>query len=263
MLVWKLTLVPVLIAVISVIGQRFGHAIAGLLAGLPVVAGPIFLFMTLEQGEAFGVGVAINTLVGLAPYVAFAVSYAWMCDDWSWPACLAISWLAYLLLAVLLSRLEVSLVVACGLGGLLPLAAHYLFPAVTSIEHRRPLPKSEIPLRMLAGAVLLVAITEAARYLGPQLSGLLTPFPILSSVLTVFSHRLNGPAATVAVLRGLMLGLFGFVVFFGIEAAFLISLGVVASTALAAFGAMMMQGLVYLVVRKRIQQAETSRAWQE
>jgi hypothetical protein len=252
MLVWKLTLVPALIAVISLIGQRFGHAIAGLLAGLPVVAGPIFLFMTLEQGEAFGVGVAIGTLVGLVPYVAFAVSYAWACQRLSWPVSLAISWLAYLAAAVLLSLMKFPLVVAAGLGLLLPLGAHYLFPEVTGIEHRRPLPKSEIPLRMLAGAVLLVAITEAARYLGPQLAGLLTPFPILSSVLTVFSHRLNGPAATIAVLRGLMLGLFGFVVFFSVEAALLAHHGVVRTTALAALGAMAMQGLVYLAVRGRL-----------
>jgi hypothetical protein len=263
MLAWKLTLVPALIAVISLVGQRFGHALAGLLAGLPVVAGPIFLFMTVEQGEAFGVGVALNTLVGLVPYVAFAVSYAWMCQRWAWPVSLAISWVAYLAMAMLLSLITVPLSVAVGVGLLLPLGAHYLFPAVTGIEHRRPLPKSEIPLRMLAGAVLLVAITEAARYLGPQLSGLLTPFPILSSVLTVFSHRLNGASATIAVLRGLMLGLFGFVVFFSTEAALLPVRGVVMSTVLAALGAMAMQGLVYLVVRNRLHQAETSRRWQE
>jgi len=222
--------VPVLIALISLAAQRLGPAIAGLLAGLPVVAGPIFLFMTMEQGEAFGVRVAINTLVGLLPYTAFTVSYAWLCVRWKWPVCLSLSWLAYLVVALILSPFEFPLAAACILGTLLPLAAPYLFPVIVSHDARRGLPRSEIPLRMLAGGLLVVAITEAARYLGPQLAGLLTPFPILSSVLTAFSHRLHGPAATVAVLRGLMLGLFGFVAFFGLEALLLVHWGVVFAT---------------------------------
>jgi hypothetical protein len=59
-----------------------------------------------------------------------------------------------------------------------------------------------------------------------------------------------------------MLGLFGFVVFFGMEAALLTSLGVVSTTILASLCAMAMQGLVYLVVRKRLEQGETSRNWE-
>ncbi|MBE0594507.1 MAG: hypothetical protein IH616_19125, partial [Gemmatimonadales bacterium] len=50
MLVLKLTLVPLLIAGVTMIGRRWGARIAGMFAAMPVVAGPIAMFLTLEQG---------------------------------------------------------------------------------------------------------------------------------------------------------------------------------------------------------------------
>jgi hypothetical protein len=41
----KLVLVPLLIGAITVAGARLGPRIAGVLTGLPVVAGPIVLFL--------------------------------------------------------------------------------------------------------------------------------------------------------------------------------------------------------------------------
>jgi len=60
----KLVLVPLLIAAITAAGERLGPRIAGALTGLPVVAGPIALFIALEQGPAFAARAAVATLAG-------------------------------------------------------------------------------------------------------------------------------------------------------------------------------------------------------
>jgi hypothetical protein len=75
-------------------------------------------------------------------------------------------------------------------------------------------PRWDIPARMAVATVFVVALTAVAPLLGPRLAGLLAPFPLYATVLTTFAHRLQGSASAVAVLRGLLLGLFGFAAFF-------------------------------------------------
>ena len=66
---------------------------------------------------------------------------------------------------------------------------------------------------MLAGAVLTVAVTQAAATLGPALSGLFAMFPVMSTVLVGFSHRASGADFAVALLRGMVNGYYAFAVF--------------------------------------------------
>ena len=60
----------------------------------------------------------------------------------------------------------------------------------------------------------MLLLTGVAPALGARLTGLLAPFPLYGAVLAVFAHRLQGSAAAVTVLRGLLVGLFAFAVFF-------------------------------------------------
>ena len=53
MLLLKLLLVPGLVAAVTLAVRRWGPAVGGWLAGLPVVAGPVLVFYAIEQGDAF------------------------------------------------------------------------------------------------------------------------------------------------------------------------------------------------------------------
>ena len=59
MLLLKLTIVPLFIALVTLAGKRWGTRLAGILGGLPVIAGPIVVILALEQGQAFGVQAAL------------------------------------------------------------------------------------------------------------------------------------------------------------------------------------------------------------
>jgi hypothetical protein len=54
MLALKLTLVPLFLLTVSMSGKWWGPSIAGWLAGLPVVAGPILYLLVLSQCPAVG-----------------------------------------------------------------------------------------------------------------------------------------------------------------------------------------------------------------
>jgi hypothetical protein len=77
-------------------------------------------------------------------------------------------------------------------------------------------------------------MTALARPLGPHLAGLLVPFPVAATVLTVFTHHYQGGASAVRLLRGLVAGLWTMGIFFLVVAGTVERLGVGASFALAA-----------------------------
>jgi hypothetical protein len=57
---------------------------------------------------------------------------------------------------------------------------------------------------------MVLVLTAASGSLGPELSGLLAPFPVVTSVLAAFGHAQRGPGATLVLLRGMLLGFFAF-----------------------------------------------------
>lgn len=75
MLAEKVLLAPICVVAVSLAGRRWGVAVAGVLGGLPVIAGPILLVETMLHGAAFGAKAAAGTLLGLAALTAFVVVY--------------------------------------------------------------------------------------------------------------------------------------------------------------------------------------------
>ena len=65
---------------------------------------------------------------------------------------------------------------------------------------------------------LVFGLTELAPWVGAKASGLLATYPVFAAVLAGFAHRTRGPAAATGVLRGLLVGLFGFIGFFAVLA---------------------------------------------
>lgn len=63
----KFLLAPLCVVAVSLAGRRWGVAVAGVLGGLPVVAGPILLVETLLHGGDFGADAAAGTLLGSPP----------------------------------------------------------------------------------------------------------------------------------------------------------------------------------------------------
>ncbi len=208
----KLTLVPLLILGITAAGRRWGPSVAGWLSAFPVVAGPILFFMTLEQGSSFGAEAAVSMLLTIVAHLCFGVAYAWAACRQSWPVSLAVALGVYAVAVALLNAVHLGLPGSTALVIALLGIAGYGYPKATL--QRAPAPpqnvRVDLLLRMVAGAVLVVAVSWAAGSLGARLAGLLAMFPVLGVVLAVFSHRQAGAGFTVALLRNMVRGYYAF-----------------------------------------------------
>jgi hypothetical protein len=106
---------------------------------------------------------------------------------------------------------------------------------------RRATSASDLPVRMIAGAAMVVFVTTVGPNFGATISGMLATIPTIAAVMAIFTHAQEGPDRTVGVMRGMTHGLLGFASFLTVLAATLEPLGVVRAFALGAVAVVAVQ----------------------
>ena len=104
---------------------------------------------------------------------------------------------------------------------------------------------------MLIATAFVLGLTAAAGLLGPQLSGLLAPFPVFATILGVFTHHFYGANAARLLLRGLITGVFSFAVFFLVIAGLIDRWGIVMAFVLATLAALTLHGVSLFLMRRK------------
>lgn len=210
----KLVTTPLVIAFISLLERRFGHAVAGLVFGFPLTSSLASAFLAVEQGPGFARDAATGMLAGITTLGLFVLAFAHAAARQAgWPLALCAGILAYLAGSALFVFLEpgpTTTVVAA----LLILAL-----GVATIPHHtaaaRPAKGAwELPLRMVVGTSLVVLLTSLATALGPRLTGILLLVPAVTATLACFVLARAGTAAALRLLRAVSWGAFSFVAFF-------------------------------------------------
>jgi hypothetical protein len=229
----KLLSVPIFIWIVTVIGRRYGHSMGGLIVGLPLTSGPVLFFLAVEQGNSFAASAAQGILMALLSVTASSLTYSRLSFKTGWEISLVGSCVMFFVASFIFNYLSGPLFptfvgVVAGLVVILK-----LFPAAEAEPVRHPLPKWEIPARILAATTVVVAITEAAGVLGPHLSGVLTPFPAYAMTLGVFTHKLDGAKACTVFLRGVVTATFTAAVFFFVVGLSILQVGLAGSIGLA------------------------------
>jgi hypothetical protein len=241
----KLLLAPSFVVGASLTARRFGPLIGGVISGLPVVAGPILLVYALAHGRAFAAGAAAGTLLGLISLIAFVVVYARLAPRVFWAASMLAGWLAFVAATVVLSALTLPLGAALGLVVIALLVGLASLPAPGKLRTAHaPPPTWDLPVRAACALVLVLALTAISGWLGPQLSGLLAPFPIITTVLATFTHAQRGSEELLRLLRGLVSGFGAFALFCVTLSLSLHSLDIGAGFALATTLALLTQAVV-------------------
>ena len=224
--VLKVVFAPLMLAMTALVGRRWGARVAGTLAALPVSAGTVTFFVSLEHGAQFGAETAAATLVGIGGLAWFSLGYSHLSRRFGWPVCLAAGYAIIAVSAVAVLPFEQApgfVVLAYAVLALF--VGSKLMPAARDIEPEKP-PAWDIPARMATGAILVVVLTALAGALGPQVSGLLNAVPMLSSVLLVFSHRHEGAEHARGILLGFVAGLVATAIFMEIVADGAVRLGI-------------------------------------
>lgn len=247
----KLVLVPALIGGVTLAGRRWGPGVAGWLSAFPVVSAPILFFIAIEQGAPFAAHASAATLSAVLAILLFGISYAWVATRYSWKASTLFSFACYFVAVTALSLWSPSLLVA----GLAVSAALALAPRIYPTPASSPAtivsaPANDIWWRMIAGAVLVLLVTHFSSRLGPQLSGLFAMFPIMASVLAVFSHKHSGPAFTIKLMRGMVLGYYAFSCFCLVLALALPVMGIGMAFLLSLVAALLVQGISSVYMKR-------------
>ncbi len=235
-LVLKLLMMPMVIGGITVISRKWGNKVGGVIGSMPWVAGPILAFFIIEQGREFGIQAVPGILTGIVSLVSFCYMYALLSKRLKWGVTVLISYLSFILTALVLDFFRPPLLFIYGIAIAAIIVALRYFPVPTETKKESHVSKQlkyDIPFRMLVATLFVLFITGVAKLLGPAWSGILTPFPIITSILAIFTHYLQGSKAAIIALRGIMIGLVGFTTFLFLQAFFLQEFSVFVSFLLA------------------------------
>ncbi len=238
MLLLKIALVPVVVWLASAAGRRWGHGITGWISGLPVIAGPISVFLALDQGERFAADAAAITLQVTASAALHCFVFAWAARRLPWWGALLSGWASFALTAPFIGAARVPPVLAFGAVVLALAVMIAKLPRPAAPPKPASIPRAEIVVRVLAALALATAVTLGANSLGPRLSGILLGVPITGSVLPSFATALHGGDATLRLLAGFISGLIAFAAFHLVVAAALPALGITATYLLACVAAL-------------------------
>jgi len=212
-LIVKMAVTAAFLLAATITAERAGPLIGGLVATLPVSAGPVYIFLALDHDAHFIAQSALGSLVTNAYNIIFAFSYAVLAQRCS----LLVSFGAALGIWTLLTSA----------GGFVPwtlvsaIVLNILVIAVSlwlsaPLRHA-PMPRVEtrwydLVLRATMVALLVGVVVTLSFRIGPTASGNLAVFPIVLSSIMIILHRRVGGPATAAVMANAVIGLGGFAV---------------------------------------------------
>ncbi len=248
----KLFLAPSFIVATSVLARRVGVRVAGVVGGLPMIAGPILLVLALDRGRTFAGDAATGTLLGIVALIVFVLVYVAVSSRFAWPWALIGGWTSFLLAVLALRPVHVAPLGALGLSCAACAAALVVLPrGYPGSFSARPYPRWDLPLRGACAVIPIVAVTSTARLLGPHLTGLLAAFPIITPVLAAFTHAQHGRSEVARLLHGMTVGFFAYALFCFTVSVTVSGRGIALSFALATALALAVQGIAIPLSRRR------------
>ncbi len=247
----KLLLAPVLIGCVSIAGRRWGPTIGGWLVSLPLTSAPVILFLAIEQGTAFASSAAQNTLMGIMSVASFCLVYYWFSFRFSWPISMLGGWIAFFAFTFIEESITLPLIISFAVVTVFLIVVLICMPVGQSKDFEMTPPKWDTPLRMLVATAFVLGLTGAASILGPQLSGLLAPFPMFTTILAVFTQHFQGAQFTRRLLHAVVAGSFTFVTFFLVISMVVNRWGIAGAFSLALLAALATHSAVLLVIRKK------------
>ena len=238
-----------IIGMATLAGRRWGPTVSGWIGGLPLASGPLTYFLTVEQGASFGAASATATLAGLVAVTAFAVAFSRLAGAGAWPLPVSVGLLAFAVVAAVMVFVPMPPLAAFAAAvAALTVGIKLLGSPQTTIEPR-PAPAWDIPARASVATAMVVGLSAAAAALGARLVGLLAPFPVYASVMASFAHAHDGPAVSVRLLRGVLVGAYGFACFY-LVIALLVTDSILNAFALATLTALTVQAASMWIIRR-------------
>ena len=204
----KMVLTAGIVVGASVAVERSGPFIGALIATLPTAASAAYLILALEHPPSFvAASAATNAAVAI-----FALSYAWLAQRHGVLLSISIAILVWFCAAAALRLVDwtpagVLALNAAVLAITIPATARFRRYSIPrkAIERTR----YDLPLRAVAAALVVAAVTTASHHIGSFASGTFAVFPIVMGTFVVILHLHAGGKAASAVFAHAQPPLFG------------------------------------------------------
>lgn len=214
LLLLKLALVPAAMLLATLAARRFGHAVSGVLAGFPLIAGPIIIALMIDLRPAQVADIAAATLAASPAAIGHIVAYAWLSRWLPWWGCLLGAALTFFAVGSITTAAWMPAALPATVAVAAPFLALLVMPRAPRMSGAVHVPRGEVAMRVGAAFMLAAVILASAERVPAAVSGLMLAWPISGSILPSFTLPAHGHAATVTLLRGFANGLIGFVMFF-------------------------------------------------
>jgi hypothetical protein len=210
-LIAKMAVTAAFVVAATVTAERAGPLVGGLVATLPIGAGPAYVFLALDHDAHFIAQGAIASLAINAINATFALTYVLLAQKRSLAVSLGGTYLVWTVLALIVNAVPWTV------GPALALNVFALGCGIWLVRPLRQVPMIRLRRRWtdyavragLVAVIVGVLITFSAR-IGPYASGLLAVFPVVLTSIILILHNRVGGKPTAAVLANAILGLVGF-----------------------------------------------------
>jgi hypothetical protein len=224
---------PTLMLAATAAERRFGPAVAGAMAAMPVALSVIVLAVGAELGRAAGATLAAGAAAHVVAQVAFALTFAAVITRRGPALGLLAGTGAFAAVSLLVEPIPPALAIAAAVPVLLlgsaTIKASDPVPAVKTERGSRV----AAALGAMAAFVMVGAALLTADLAGPAAAGLIGAFPALSTALALVLARSRSAEAAAGALRGLVGGLRAYLVFCVTVAVATPALGVIVAVPLA------------------------------
>lgn len=209
-LILKMACAALIVVSVTVVAEKAGPVVGGLLATLPVMSGPAYFFLALDHDAAFLSQTAFSTFAQNIPTAIFATCYAVLAQRFSTlPSTLSalVVWMAYLALSLwgdqgFPTALTLSI---CVFPLCIVIVAPYRHATASAGRPSiRDLVMRGLVLGLLVGAIEVLSLVA-----GPRWTGALAAAPVFYlCLMVILQRRLGGPAAS-AVIANTLAGFAG------------------------------------------------------
>ena len=210
-LIVKMAVTGAFLLAATVTAERAGPLVGGLVATLPVSAGPVYIFLALDHDAHFIAQAALGSLGANVINVIFAVTYTLLAQKRSLAVSLGGAYVVWFALSYAFSSAHWPLPVAIAINAIVIAISMWI---VHSLRHVRVLAVQprwyELLMRAGLVAALVGVVITLSFTIGPALSGSLAVFPVTLTSIMIILHRRIGGKPTAAIMANAVVGLAGF-----------------------------------------------------
>jgi uncharacterized membrane protein (GlpM family) len=192
----------------TLIAERYGSALGGLLGGLPAISIVSFLFIGINQGPETASQATIVFPVALSFTMSFLVVYALLADRRFRVAFLAalLVWASFSAVTAILNLRNLFFSV----GVFLSVTSFYFYilkmkmklPHVGGAEIAHSY--RQVAFRAIVGGSIIALAVLSSQLAGPELGGIASSFPAIFSLTLFFTYRTRGMGLSRALTKPLL-----------------------------------------------------------